>query len=283
MTGDTMPEIKLITIDLDHTLLDADRNISERNRRAVLAAVDAGVTVAIATGRSHESARTYAQKLEIDAPIISYNGAMIRRPGDDEPMRHVRLEADLAAEIVETLVHDMIDFLYFLDNKLYVAKFDRWARRYLARTGDHAIIAGDMRRFAGERPTKLLMVGRPEQTRERHERFSQEYGDRIYCTISLPEYMEILNPDATKATALRWLADHLGVSMEQTMALGDSLNDLEMVQAAGVGVFMPCADDDLREHADFVPEDQDGGVGEALEKLALSHAPAVSEPEDGDD
>src|SRR6056297_1857420 len=138
MTGANMSDIKLITVDLDHTLLDADRNISDRNRRALLEAVDRGVTVAIATGRSHDSAATYAEKLGIDAPIISYNGAMIRRPGDDEPMRHLRLEADLAAELVKTLVHDMIDFLYFLDGDLHVAKFDRWARRYLKRTGDHA-------------------------------------------------------------------------------------------------------------------------------------------------
>jgi hypothetical protein len=271
-----MSEIKLITIDLDHTLLDGERQISERNRRAVQDAVEAGVTVAIATGRSHESAQAYARKLEIDAPVISYNGAMIRRPGEDEPMRHVRLEADLAAEIVATLVHDMIDFLYFLDDNLYVAKFDRWARRYLERTGDHAIIAGDLRQFAGERPTKLLMVGTPEQTRRRYERFTEEYGDRVYCTISLPEYMEILNPEATKATALKWLADHLDVPMEQTMALGDSLNDLEMVQAAGTGVYMPCADDDLKQHADLVPESQDEGVGESIERLVLGRAPAAS-------
>lgn len=267
-----MPDIKLITIDLDHTLLNGDLQISDRNRRAVQKAVEAGVTVAIATGRSHASAEQFARELEIDAPVISYNGAMIRRPGDDEPMRHLRLEADLAAEIVETLVHDMIDFLYFLDDEVYAAKFDRWARRYLKRTGDRAIIAGDMRKFAGQRPTKLLMVGIPEQTRERYERFSSEYGDRIYCTISLPEYMEILDPGATKATALRWLAEHLDIPVEQTMALGDSLNDLEMVQAAGTGVFMPCADEDIREHADFVPASQDEGVGETIEKLVLAES-----------
>ncbi|MFW5866320.1 MAG: Cof-type HAD-IIB family hydrolase [Armatimonadota bacterium] len=277
-----MPDITLITIDLDHTLLDNERKISERNEAAIQQVVDAGVTVAIATGRSHSSAEACARELGIDAPVISYNGAMIRRPGDDEPMRHVRLEADLAAEIVETLVHEMIDFLYFLDDELYVAKFDRWARRYLKRTGDRAIIAGDRRRFAGSRPTKLLMVGTPEQTRERYERFSNEYGDRIYCTISLPEYMEILDPGATKATALHWLAEHLDVPIEQTMALGDSLNDLEMVKAAGTGVFMPCADDDLKQHADFIPHSQHEGVGEALEKLVLERVTAGCAPEDGD-
>jgi len=264
-----MSQIRLITIDLDHTLLDAKRHISERNRRALQEAAARDVTVAIATGRTHESALTYALELGIEAPIISYNGAMIRRPHDAEPMRHLRLDADLAAEIVERLVHDMIDFLYFLNGNVYGAKFDRWARRYRIRTGDHAIIAGDIRKFAGAQPTKILMMGTPDDTRDRYERFSALYGDRVYCTISLPEYMEILNPEATKATALRWLADHLGVPIEQTMALGDSLNDLEMVNAAGIGVFMPCADEDLRAQADFVPEDQDGGVGESIERFVL--------------
>ena len=269
-----MADIRLITIDLDHTLLDGERRISDRNRRALQAAAERGVTVAIATGRTHESAEVYARELGIDAPIISYHGAMIRRPGESEPIRHLRLDADLAAEIVETFVHEKIDFLYFLDGEVYVAKFDRWAHRYRTRTGDLAIIAGDCRKFAGRRPTKLLLLGTPQQTRERYADFTAHYGDRVYCTISLPQYMEILDPGATKATALRWLADHLGVPIEQTMALGDSLNDLEMVEAAGIGVFMPCADEDLKERADFVPEDQDGGVGEAVERFVLQCEPA---------
>lgn len=270
---DTTPEIKLIAVDLDHTLLDGDLRIPERNRQALAAAAERGVTVAIATGRTHRSAEQYARELGIDAPVISYNGAMIRRPGEPTPMRHVRLPADLAAEIVELLVHQMVDFMYFLDDTLYVQRFDRWARRYLRRTGDRGVIAGDLRRFAGSRPTKILLVGTPQETRQRHEHFSRRYGDRVYATISLPEYMELLSPEATKATALCWLADHLGVPLEQTMALGDSLNDLEMVRAAGVGVFMAFADRELREQADLVPEDERAGVAEAVERLVLACEP----------
>lgn len=273
MTAAT-PDIRLIALDLDKTLLDEHLQVPERNREALAAAAARGITVAIATGRTHESAARYARQLGIDAPIISYNGAMIRRADDDEPMRHVRLDPDLAAEIVETLVHEMIDFMYFLDGDLYVARYDRWAREYLARTGDHPCVAGDLRRFAGAAPTKLLLLGTPEQTLERHERFSREYAGRIYATISLPPYMEILNPEATKATALRWLADHLGVPMEHTVAMGDSLNDLEMVRAAGIGVFMAGADAELRAHADFVPSDPRAGVAEAVEALVLGSGAA---------
>lgn len=265
-------DIRLIAVDLDKTLLDENLRVPERNREALAAAAERGITVAIATGRTHESAARYARELGIDAPIISYNGAMIRRLDDDEPMRHLRLDPDLAAEIVERLVHEQIDFMYFLDGELYVPRFDHWARGYLARTGDMPRVAGDMRRFAGAAPTKILLLGTPEETLERYERFSREYAGRIYATISLPPYMEILHPEATKATALRWLADHLGVPIECTLAIGDSLNDLEMVQAAGVGVFMPAADPELQAHADFVPSSSRDGVAEAVEALVLARS-----------
>ncbi len=273
MTKQT-PDIRLIAIDLDKTLLDESLHVPERNREALKAAAERGVTVAIATGRSHTSAARFARELGIDAPVISYNGAMVRRADDAEPMRHVRLDADLAAEIVELLVHQMTDFMYFLDEQLYTQRYDHWARDYLARTGDQPCVAGDLRRFAGASPTKLLLLGTPEQTRARHAFFTQRYDGRIYATISLPEYMEILDPQATKATALRWLADHLGVPMERTMALGDSLNDLEMIRAAGVGVFMPFADEELRVEADFVPSDSVAGVAEAVEMLVLGRGAA---------
>ncbi|NLO07645.1 MAG: HAD family phosphatase [candidate division WS1 bacterium] len=271
-------DIKLIAIDLDQTLLDHDLKIPERNREVLAEAARQGVTIAIATGRTHDSAERFAVELGIDAPVISYNGAMIRKPGADEPMRHVRLDPDIAAEIVETVVHEMIDFIYFLDDDLYTARFDHWARRYLRRTGDLVQIAGDLRKLAGNSPTKILMMGTPQATIERYEQFRAQYGERIYCTISLPEYMEVLNPQATKATALLWLAEHLGIPIEHTMALGDSLNDLEMVCTAGVGVFMPIADTELQEQADFIPTSAREGVAEAVEQLVLGREPV---PEGG--
>ncbi len=271
---DEKPDIRLIAIDLDKTLLDESLRVPERNRAALAAAAERGVTVAIATGRTHSSAARLARQLGINAPIISYNGAMIRRADDPEPMRHVRLEADLAAEIVELLVHQMTDFMYFVDEKLYVQRYDHWARGYRVRTGDRPCVAGDLRRFAGAAPTKLLLLGTPEQTRARYDYFTGRYDGRIYATISLPEYMEILNPQATKATALRWLAERLDIPMRCTMAVGDSLNDLEMIRAAGVGVFMPFADEELRAEADFVPSDPVAGVAGAVETLVLGREAA---------
>jgi len=265
---------RLVAIDLDGTLLDDDLRIHPRTEQALRAAADRGVTIAIATGRMHSSAAVYAERLGIGAPIISYNGAMIRRAGDPQPLWHQPIPADLAAEAVELCVHERWDLMYFLDDDLYVPRYDRWAHEYLARTGNDAIPFGDLRRMAGNQPTKLLVPGTPDQVLERYDFFAEHYAGRLHCTISLPEYLELLHPEVSKASALRRLAAMLGVGMESVMAIGDSLNDLEMIETAGLGVMMASAGVELRAAADFVPESAEAGVAEAIERLVLEPAGA---------
>jgi len=268
----TEPGIRLTALDLDGTLLNDNLEITPRTRDAIRATVDLGVVVAIATGRTHGSARRFALELGIQAPIISCNGAMIREVNGEAPIFHQGIPADLAAQVVARCVSERMTVEYFCDDLFYVTHVDHWARWYWERTGCPPVPVGDLRRMAGREPTKILIVGRPEQTAERLSRLRQDYQGRLYVTLSLPEYLELLHPRVSKADALRWLAAHLGVPMEQTMAMGDQLNDLEMIEAAGVGVVMAGADDSLRARADFVPSSEQEGVAEALETLVLGPA-----------
>lgn len=264
--------IRLIAIDLDGTLLNDNLEIVPRTREAVRATVDLGVTVAIATGRMHASAEPFAAELDIQAPIISCNGAMIREAGAAEPMFHLTVPASLAAEVLERAVTERATVEYFCDDIFYVTHVDHWARWYWERTGCPPVPVGDLRRLGKSEPTKILIVGTPEENAHRLPRLQEEYDGQLYVTLSLPEYIELLHPQVSKANALRWLADYLGVEMAQTMALGDQLNDLEMIEAAGVGVMMASAEESLRARADFVPTSHQEGVAEALETLVLGPA-----------
>ncbi|MCD6362098.1 MAG: HAD family phosphatase [Armatimonadetes bacterium] len=269
----TTPEdIKLVAIDLDGTLLNDDLVVAPRTAEAVRAAADLGVIVAIATGRMHVSAEPFALELGLDAPIISYNGAMIRRAREIEPLWQLPVPADLAAEVVELCVRERLDLLYFLGDGILVSRYDRWPRRYFARTGVQARPYGDLRRLAGNEPIKLLIMDEPEPTRERYDVFVREYGDRLHVTISLPDHLELLHHEVSKASALKRLAEMLGLQMAQVMAIGDNLNDLEMIRAAGVGVMMRTAGEELRAEADFVPDSGEAGVAEAIERLILEPA-----------
>lgn len=266
-----MSRIRLIGIDLDGTLVMNSHEVSERNIAAIRAATQRGVTVALATGRPHVSAERFAERLGLgDVPIISFNGAIIRRPGEQEAMFEAPVPADLAAAIVEDCVARRRHIHYYLGDTMYVTRMSHWALLYARRTGLVPVTAGDMRRFAGREPIKILVClgahEAPDALREEQER----YGDRLIVTRSMPEYIEYLSRDAGKGKALAWLAQQMSIPMEQTMGMGDMLNDLELVQMSGLGVAMPHAPDAVKAASKYVAHSGPEGVAEAIETFVLT-------------
>ncbi len=258
-------DIKLIATDLDGTLVHDSTEVSEVNVAALQAALDRGITVCIATGRSHRSAAQFARRLGIeDSLIISYNGAMVRGCDDEAPLYHVPLPPPQAIAIVRHSIAGRRYLHYFLNDTLYVTHVSRWGRLYLRRTGDVPLPVGDLRKFDGEAPTKLLIADEAETIARTLPEEQQRWSGQVYVTHSLPEYIEYLNLGATKGAALAWLADHLGVGLEHTMALGDQLNDLPMIQQAAIGVAMPDACEQVRAGADYVATSAREGVAEAI-------------------
>jgi Cof subfamily protein (haloacid dehalogenase superfamily) len=265
--------IRLIAIDLDGTLLVDSRDVSPENVAAVTEAISRGVIVAIATGRPHFGAAHLVGPLGLgDVPIISYNGAIIRRPDDPEPMAQWPLDADVAQDIVRYCVERRLHTHYYLDDVMYVTRFSHWAQLYNERTGIVGVPVGDMRRFDGQSPTKILVCIAPDELPEVLEDARQVFDGRAYVTRSMPEYMEFLNPQASKGNALRWLADHFSIPMSETMGIGDMLNDLPLVAESGFGVAMVHAQDEVKAAAQFVTTQDDTGVAEAINKFVLGTA-----------
>ncbi len=262
--------IKLIAVDLDGTLLADNQNASPRNLDAIRRAIRQGVVVAICSGRPYSSADRVATRLGlVQTPIVACNGAIIRLPQDGETLYSVTLEADLAAEVVADCVQRQLHLHYYLNGQMYVTRASKWAWRYYLRTGVCPIPFGDLRKLAGQRPTKLLAIGEPAHISQLMPDFQQRYEGRVYITASMPQYLELLPLEATKARALNWLADHYGLSLRETMAIGDGLNDLPMIETAQIGVAMAQAPDQLHQAADYVTESQSNGVAEAIDHFVL--------------
>lgn len=264
-----MSGIRLIGIDLDGTLV-VDGAVSQRNVAAIRAATEMGVTVAIATGRPHMSAESFVDQLGLhDVPIISFNGAVIRRPGDGEPLQTAPVPAETAREVVRYCIDRRLHIHYYLGDTMYVTRRSRWALLYQSRTGMEPVPAGDMRRFDGKSPVKILVCVPPDDAVEVLAEGQRLFGDKLLVTRSMPEYVEYLSLEAGKGKALLWLAQRLGIGAEQTMGMGDMLNDLELVQMAGVGVAMPHGQEPVKQAAEFVPGSSTEGVAEAIEKYVL--------------
>ncbi len=265
-----MSSIKLIAIDLDGTLLVNSVDISEENVAAIRAAVAQGIIVAIATGRPHFGAVQLVEPLGLgDVPIISYNGAVIRKPGETTPMAEWPLAADVAFDIVRWCIERRLHTHYYFDDVMHVTRFSYWARLYKHRTGIVGVPVGDMRQFDGKSPTKILICVEPEKLPAVLEEAQAQFAGRAYVTRSMPEYVEFLNPEASKGNALRWLADHFGIALSETMGIGDMLNDLPLITESGLGVAMVHAQDEVKQAAQYVTTDDYTGVAEAINKFVL--------------
>src|SRR5690348_11941715 len=138
---------RLAAIDLDDTLLGPDHMISARNASAVRAIASRGVHCVIASGRMHEATTRFAEQLGLDAPIISYNGAMVRRPRTGEVWQHLRAPAKPAAEIVRYCATHGHHLNYYLNDHLYVAQRGAWAEFYMSQTGSPMEVVGELRQF----------------------------------------------------------------------------------------------------------------------------------------
>jgi Cof subfamily protein (haloacid dehalogenase superfamily) len=258
----------LAAIDLDDTLLGPDHRISARNYRAVRALVERGVTCVIASGRMHEATTRFSDDLALDAPIISYNGSMVKHPHTGEVWRHVRVPANPASEVIRFCAEHGHHLNYYLNDHLYIAARSAWAEFYLRQTGSPVEVIGDLTPLVGSEPTKMILIDSPETTDQLLALFRDRFGESLYITKTNPEYLEFMNPAASKGVALELVANRLGIAREATIAFGDGNNDLPMIEWASLGVAMGTAKPHILAAADEIaPPYNEDGLGEYIEEL----------------
>jgi len=259
---------RLAAIDLDGTLLGPDHRISPRNACAVRALKDHGVTCVIASGRMHQATVRFAEELGIDGPLISYNGAMVRDIRTREVWHHLRVPAEAAAEVIRFCAEHRYHLNYYLNDHLYVAERGPWAEFYVRQTGSPMEVIGDLLPLQGTEPTKMILIEAPDTIQHLLGVFRGRLGNVLYITRTNPEYLEFMNIQANKGSALELVAERLGVAREETLAFGDGENDIPMIRWAGLGVAMGDAASVVQSAADAIapPHDEDG-LGRLIEAL----------------
>lgn len=271
----TQDKIRLLAVDLDDSLLAPDLSVSPRNRAALAAALAAGVRVVLATGRMYRSAEAIAVELGLRDPVIAYQGALIRWPGQPpkagkKVIRHLPLPLVHAREVIRRVAEYGYHVNVYLNDTLYVASLTEEARRYAAFSDVEARVVGDLLEFLPEDPTKVLVIAREDQLDALALEMAPWVENRLNMTKSKPHFLEFSHPGASKGSALAKLAALFGLSREQVMAVGDSYNDVDMVEYAGIGVVMGNARPEIKAHADWVTAANDrDGVALAVERFVL--------------
>lgn len=273
---DPVQPVRLIALDVDGTLVDADLVIGERTLAAIGEAMRRGIAVSLVTGRTAASAMPFAETLGLTGPLVAQQGALIRgmpAPGSrglGRLLYHRPLRPEVTMEIVRWCrERDLAPHFNHLE-WMVVASNEERLEEYRLLVGDRLRIVPDIMARAAHPVTKVVAIGEGEHSLEVLAEGRAHFAGRAEVTLSHPRFLEFLAPGVSKGAAIRWLARRLGVPLSQAMAVGDQYNDLEMIGEVGHGVAMPSAPAAVQAAARFVaPPVAEEGAAQMIERIAL--------------
>ena len=274
--------VRLIAIDIDGTLLDSRGTLPEANRAAVRDALAAGIHVALVTGRSFHAARPVGEALSTEIPLIVSNGALIKR-ADGQTLDRSVLNPELVRDIIGLVRERRPGAALIFDRPgadQYMYEGIDWQHRN--RRGYYAINKIFMTEQTPledaltESPIQLAFTGGVLAMRELAEFLHQQPVTR-QVTLTLTEYeqrdftlLDIIELGCSKGSTLEEWASTLDIDRSEVMAIGDNLNDHEMLEFAGTPVVMGNAAPELKAFgwAETGTNDE-GGLADAIEKHVL--------------
>ena len=277
MANDTVYTKKALFLDLDGTLLDDKKQISETDKTAINRMLQEGHSVIIATGRPLSSARAQAEKLGLTGEgcyLISYNGGILYDTAHQKVIYKKTIPFFAVSAVFDEAVKRGLHIqTYDGENVVALpASNEEFLKYYEKNTGVHYRIIQDLAELTDE-PVKMLMIDLEhpkclEEMRGWIAAFEGEYLDSFFSSAT---YLEIVSKGLNKGDALRQMASLIGVPMENTIAAGDAANDLPMIRAAHTGCAMANATEEVKAAADYITtaDNNHNGVTEIIERFVL--------------
>lgn len=268
---------RIIACDLDETLLRDDRTVSQRDINAIQRARSLGVKFVPATGRGYNSVRGTLAELGLLAQeneyVISYNGGAITENKGERLLHFAGIPFEAAAELYRRgLGYDVCVHVYTKDT-VYVYRFWQEEIDYLAgRMEVTETFERNLDFLRGQEIVKVLYENTDVSYLKRIEEELEDITGNVDVSYSANRYIEFNGQGVNKGAGLLSLAELLGVAPEETIAIGDNINDLPMIQAAGLGVGVQNAVEEMKPLCDYVTDatHNESAVAEVLEKFVLS-------------
>lgn len=248
---------KIFFFDLDGTLLSSEKKITPGTMEALRKYTDAGNYFCINTGRALDSARAVYDGLGLDFKgsfLCGSNGTQIYSVDEDKYLYRVGVDLELVDKILDLAEeYDVHCHTYNEDN--IVSRHDNECMAYYRRVIKTPLIVTDeVLKYVTMPPSKLIAIELHDHDKQERFRLAlkEMVGDKLTLLYSNHYYMEIFPSEAGKGSAVKRLADILGVDIKDTYAAGDEQNDISMIEAAGCGIAMANATDMVKQIADVV-------------------------------
>lgn len=275
-----MRNINTIVLDIDGTILNSDRKISEKTKNALIKVQEMGIKVVLASGRPTASMMWIAKELQLDKHhglLVSFNGACVV----DVESQKILYSQPIDQAVGKTLLNHLKDFdvrpmvydgNYMFVNNVYDGQIEIGdvfkngettinIIEYESRNGNYLLCeVEDLEEFIDFPLYKVLIAGDKDYLKATYKEIEAPLKDKLNCVFSAPFYFEFTDKNIDKANTLKTVLEPMGYKQENTIAFGDGHNDLSMIKYAGVGVAMANAEQAVLDGADEITlsNDEDG-------------------------
>lgn len=262
--------IKLIAFDIDDTLTTEARTVPQPNIDAVKRAQDAGIFVTLATGRGFHGSSYIWQALDIKGPIINYGGAVINDTVTGEPLYTTELDPRMVKELFALAKELNVHAHLYQGDSIVFEKENKYSEAYSKKLGLPTVVDPEVGEKTWHNVPKVLYITEPERADELISALGRRYDGKLKVSGSVPGYVEFNAENAHKGSALKWVADYLGIERGETAAVGDNLLDLEMIQYAGIGAAVAGANPEILSAANVVlPRCEDMAAAWFIDNIIL--------------
>ncbi|MCQ2575607.1 MAG: Cof-type HAD-IIB family hydrolase [Treponema sp.] len=269
-------DVKLIALDLDDTLLNSERQIDDKTVEALQECAKRGIYIVLCSGRAEDAILPFVRRLEIAGQeagryIAAINGCSIFDLHTRQQIFCRKVDSDILLETDRIAEEWGLRSEVYTPSTIYYREETKWTKLDVDLCGLKGEEVKEYQEFLKQGFTKMLVPGEPEVLLKLQDTLRKEFGERAVIFTSKPYFLEILPPNCGKGEAITWLAEHVGIPVEQTMAFGDAFNDESMIRLCGYGVCMCNGQEEIKKIADFVTEkdNNNSGIADFLYKHVL--------------
>jgi Cof subfamily protein (haloacid dehalogenase superfamily) len=267
--------VSLIALDLDDTLLTETLTISPYTIEVLAHAAERGIYVILASGRANNALlptmRLLGPQTEQRRYLLAQNGAVLRDLQTGKNIYEKHMPGDVLIKAYRAGKESGMSFQVYDDATIYSPDMTKWTEQDFRLSSLNVKIDANYEALLKKGWPKMVLSLDAEKMPPAMERVKDAIGDGGTIYVSKPYFLELMIPGVGKGETMLWLADRLGISQEQTMAFGDSMNDESMIRLAGHGVAMKNGRAEIRAMAKHVTDytNNEDGVARYIERHVL--------------
>lgn len=262
--------IKMIATDIDGTIYSLSGGFSPKVRECISKLTQNGIKVVLVTGRMHSSAIHVAKELGLNTPVISYQGGLIKDI-NNKTLYQRNLNPEYAKEIIKWARKNHVHINLYIDDKLYVEEDNETIRYYVHdKHIDYTVCSFDSLEIKDVNKILAIDIKDAGRVTSWVDELKLLYPD-LYIVKSTPYFCEIGSPEAKKSCGVEFLCSLWKINKSEVLTIGDQNNDIDLVQAGGIGVAMGNGTEELKKCADFITDTvENDGFVKAVDKFVFN-------------